>query len=267
MELRDYFQLLLRRWLVIAVTVVVGIAIAFSATDRTARYESSATLLVSPERFSLETEGANVSFDRIAVIDRLLLTYSQMIRSNRVGVGAAALLSIDRAPAAIVGAVQAAPVTGTQLLRVTATDTSPATARDIANAVARAFIGAVESTEPDAEEEAGGDIPGGVPVSIFEAASVPSKPLSTGLLGNVMLGALFGFLVAAGACIAVDALDVTFRSVRDAEHRLGVPVLATIPTLRNPQQHLARVRAELRQAARPHPQPPSTPSEAETVDA
>ena len=80
MELRDYVQLLLRRWVVIVVSVIVGVAIAFSATDRTSRYETSALLLVSPDRFSLETEGANVSFDRIAVIDRLLLTYSRMIQ-------------------------------------------------------------------------------------------------------------------------------------------------------------------------------------------
>lgn len=267
MELRDYLQLLVRRWLVITVTVIVGAGIAFSATDRTARYETSALLLVSPERFSLETEGANVSFDRIAVIDRLLLTYSRMINSNRVGVGASELLELDRSPESIVAAVEAAPVTGTQLLRITAADTSPATARDVANAVAQAFIDAVESTEVDAEEETGGAIPGGVPVSIFEAATVPAEPLSTGLLGNLLLGAVFGFLVAAGTCIAVDAFDVTVRSAYDAERRLGVPVLGTIPTLRNPQQLLARTRAEMRRAARAPADPVEAGSTPGRIDA
>lgn len=249
MDLRDYLQLLLRRRIVLVVAVVVGVAIAYSATDRTSRYETSATLLVSPERFSLETEGSNISFDRIAVIDRLLFTYSRMIKSDRVGIGAAELLNLERSPQSIIGSVSAEVVNGTQLLRITGTDTNPATARDITNAVAQSFIDAVNSPS-DTPTEEGGNIPGGVPVSIFEAAAVPSQPLSTGLLGNVLLGAVFGLLVAAGVCIAVDALDVTVRSVHDAEHRLGVPVLGTVPVLRNPSQLLNRTRAEMRQAAR-----------------
>jgi succinoglycan biosynthesis transport protein ExoP len=232
MELREYFRLLLRRWPVLVLTMVVGAGIAYVATDRTPRYEASALILVSPERFMLETEGANVSFDRIAVIDRLLLSYSAMIKSSTISTAAAAQLDVDRSPKSVIGAVSADVVTGTQLLSVSATAEDPAAARDIANAVADAFVDAVDTTSSTGD----GRIPGGVPVSVFERAGFPAEPLSTGLLANLVLGSLFGLLVGAGACIAVDAFDVTARSVEDAERRLGIPVLGAIPDLGNPRE-------------------------------
>jgi hypothetical protein len=87
-----------------------------------------------------------------------------------------------------------------------------------------------------------------VPVTVFEPARVPAAPLQTGLIGNLLLGGVFGLIVAAGICIAVDALDVTVRSVRDTERKLGLPVVGTIPVLRNPQRLLAQTQAELRRA-------------------
>jgi capsular polysaccharide biosynthesis protein len=232
MELREYFRLLLRRWPVLLVSVLVGAGIAYIATDRTPRYESAALILVSPERFQLETEGANVSFDRIAVIDRLLLSYAVMIKSSTISTEAAAHLDAERSPESVIGAVEADVITGTQLLSVSATAKEPDAARDIANAVADAFVDSVNTTS----DTGSGVIPGGVPVTVFERASFPSEPLSTGLLSNLLLGGLFGLLVGAGLCIAVDALDVTARSVEDAERRLGVPVLGAVPDLGNPRE-------------------------------
>jgi capsular polysaccharide biosynthesis protein len=132
----------------------------------------------------------------------------------------------------VTGAVSAEVVTGTQLLSVSATAREPDKARDITNAVADAFVEAVNTTS----DTGNGPIPGGVPVSVFERASSPASPLSTGLLKNLLLGSLFGLLVASGICIAVDALDVTARSVEDAERRLGIPVLGSIPDLGNPRE-------------------------------
>jgi capsular polysaccharide biosynthesis protein len=232
MELREYFRLLLRRWPVLLLTVVIGAGIAYIATDRAPRYEAKALVLVSPERFQLETEGANISFDRIAVIDRLLLSYSEMIKSTTISTEAAARLEANRSPQSVLGAVEADVITGTQLLSVRATASEPEAARDITNAVADAFVDAVNTTS----DTGNGSIPGGVPVSVFERAGFPAKPLSTGLLSNLLLGSLFGLLVAAGACIAVDAFDVTVRSADDAERRLGVPVLGAVPDLGDPRE-------------------------------
>ena len=232
MELREYFRLLLRRWPVLLLSVVVGASIAYVATDRTPQYRTEAVILVSPREFQLETEGANISLDRIAVIDRLLLSYAEMIKSTTISTEAAARLAAERSPESVGGAVTADVIQGTQLLRVGATAEDPAAARDMANAVADAFVDVVNTTS----DTGTGSIPGGVPVSVFERAPFPAAPLSTGLLSNLLLGGLFGLLVGAGLCIAVDALDVTARSVEDAERRLGVPVLGSIPDLGNPRE-------------------------------
>lgn len=260
MELRDYFDLLRRRWLVLVVTALVGMALAFSATNRTARYEASAVVLVGPQRIDFDTtdpRDSNLSLDRIVVIDRLLLTYSTMVRSRTVAAGAVEKLGVDRSPESVIGAVEAEVVTGTQLLRITATDIDPGTARDLANAMAESFVDEVRAVEQPVDDETTGVLPAGVPVAIFEPADIPVTPRPTGLLGNLVLGAVFGFLAAAAASIAVDALDVTFRSAQDAERRLGVPVLGAVPVLRHPGQLVAWSRAEARLAARTQPQEPA----------
>lgn len=263
MELRGYFQLLLRRWPVLLVTMLVAVAVAYVATDRAAKYESSALLLVSPARFDLQTEGANVSLDRITVIDRLLLTYSKMIQSDTVASGAAARLNIDRSTSAIIAATKAFPVPQTQLLEVTVTDPDPTIARDLTNAVSQTFIDAANAA-PNSNTT--GVIPGGVPVTIFEGAHLPLVPLQSRLVSNLVLGALFGLLLAAGAVIAADAFDLTVRSVRDTERRLGLPVVGTIPPVRNARQ-LGRVRAGPREDDRGRaaealpPQDPGAPTE------
>lgn len=238
MDLRGYFQLLLRRWPVILLTAIVGMGISYVSTDRTAKYETSALLLVSPERFSFGAQSANVSFDQISVIDRLLVTYARMIQSDTVASGASDRLPVDRSSAAIIAATRAEIVPATQLLRVVAGDTDPTVARDLANAVSSSFVDAVNATRTGNET---GLIPGGVPVTIFERARLPAAPLPTRLVSNIILGGIFGLLIAAGACIAADSFDVTVRSVRDTERKLGVPVVGTIPGMRNPLL-LARAR-------------------------
>jgi len=258
MELRGYFQLLLRRWPVLLVTMLVAMGIAYTTTDRTARYESSSMLLVSPERFDLQSDNGNISFDRIAVIDRLLLTYSRMIQSDTVAGDAAHRVNNERAPGAIIGETRAVVVPQTQLLQVVVTDTDPTAARDISNAVAQSFLGAVNKAP---QANATGVIPGGVPVSIFEEARLPVAPLGTRLLSNLILGAIFGLLIAAGACIAADAFDLSPRSVRDTERRLGVPVVGAIPSMRLPK-NLAPPLTEAAWTPDARQTPPSRPPEA-----
>lgn len=237
MDLRGYFQLLLRRWPVLLVTMVVGVSIAYVTTDRSPHYEASSTLLVSPDRFNVQQSGANISFDGISVIDRLLVTYSRMIKSVTVANGAADLLNNDLSAASISAATRAEILPQTQLLRVVANASDPTVARDLSNAVAQSFVNAV-NTPPTAKDTS--SIPGGVPVTVFERATLPGAPLGNRLMSNVLLGAIFGLLVAAGACIAADAFDVTIRSVRDAERRLGIPVLGTIPPMRQAQVQRSR---------------------------
>lgn len=230
MDLRGYFQLLLRRWPVLLVTMIVGVSIGYVTTDRSSHYEASSTLLVSPDRFNVQQSGANISFDGISVIDRLLVTYSRMLTSATVANGAADLLNNDLSAASISASTRAEILPQTQLLRVVANASDPTVARDLSNAVAQSFVNAV-NTPPSAKDAA--SIPGGVPVTVFERASLPAAPLGNRLVSNLVLGAVFGLLVAAGACIAADAFDVTVRSVRDAERRLGIPVLGTIPPMRS----------------------------------
>ncbi len=68
---------------------------------------------------------------------------------------------------------------------------------------------------------------------MFEHATLPTTPRPTDLTNNMLIGALFGFLAAAGLITLLEYLDITLKSVEDAERSLGLPVLGGIPVVDN----------------------------------
>ena len=57
-------------------------------------------------------------------------------------------------------------------------------------------------------------------------------PEPTALTFNLAVAALIGLVVGIGLVVLLDYVDVTIRGIEDAERRLELPVLGSIPDLR-----------------------------------
>jgi len=68
-----------------------------------------------------------------------------------------------------------------------------------------------------------------VNVSVAEEATVPAVPSSPNWPLNLVLGFLLACFVSLGLGFGLDYLDRSFRSPREVEVFLGVPVLASLP--------------------------------------
>jgi capsular polysaccharide biosynthesis protein len=156
-----------------------------------------------------------------------------MIDSRPVAEEALNRSGVPRAAGAVVAQTSVRNEAGTQLLEVRVTDTSPSVARDLANAVAHAFVDKVQQYEPGAPASVG-DVPT-LPAYVFQEAGLPVVPEPTALNRNLFIAAVFGFLAASGVVLLLDYLDVTVKSAGDAEARLELPVLGTIPLVRDLQ--------------------------------
>jgi capsular exopolysaccharide synthesis family protein len=69
----------------------------------------------------------------------------------------------------------------------------------------------------------------GSAVQVVDAAKVPGSPAKHRARRTVILGAVLGLLVGAGAALFSEQLDATVRSAGEVEEVLGAPVLGAIP--------------------------------------
>lgn len=254
MELRRYLRVLRRHSLLLVVAAVVAVGVAYTTTSRVARYTTTATLYVGSRSVDLDTaQGqADVSLNRIQALSGFMLTFSTMIDSRPVAVAALQQAGVSRSPESLVAGLVAAPVTGTQLLTISVTDFDPVMAATLANATAEAFVALVTQLEsataaPTAD---GAAIPTGIPIAVFERASIPGQPLPIGLLNRMVVFALLGVLLTAAAVFAVEYLDVTLHNAEDTERRLGMPVLGVVPLLRDDPARMLVAAVEQRAAPR-----------------
>lgn len=232
MELRYYLEILRRRWVFIAVTVVAALAAAWLITPRTPLYTAESRVYVGARQFDLEANSRDLSLERISAIDRLLVTFSAMIDSRVMADAAREALALEVPAEFIVDQTSVAPVTGTQLLAIKVTDEDPALARDLADQLADSFVENIVELEGGAvtdDESESGTLPSGLPANVFETAELPTAPNPTNLIRNLLLAAVFGLLAAAGTILLIEYLDITVKSGEDVEHRMELPVLGVIP--------------------------------------
>jgi capsular polysaccharide biosynthesis protein len=230
-ELHRYLVLLRSRLPVLILTIVVGLVLVWVATPRQAKYRATSTIYVGSRVVDLKNP-TDVQYGQIATLDRFIETFARMIDSEATAAPAVGSLRVGRSVASVVAATTARQIENTQLLAVDVVDADPAVAQRLANALAEAFIGQVQDLEgggPAGE----GTVPS-LPAYVFERARLPTAPEPTTLASNLVIGAFVGLVGGIGLVVLLDYLDVTLRGIEDAEHRLELPVLGTIPAGASP---------------------------------
>lgn len=219
MELRRYLAVLRNRLVFILVTVAVALAAAYAVTPRQTIYTAKSTLFIGSKQVDRAVGSDELSNDFLTALDRIALTYAVMIDTAPIAGRALQITGAQRSAAAVVGATQTEPEPATQLLYIRVSDPDPAVAQTLANGLADGFLGAVDDLEAP-----------GLPVSIFERATLPTVPKPSPLLRNLLQAGLFGLISAIGVVFLLDYLDLTIRDADDVERRLELPVLGVVPT-------------------------------------
>ena len=107
--------------------------------------------------------------------------------------------------------------TDTRIISISVTDTMPTRAQDIANAVR---VAASEHIYNVMDIEA---------VNIVDYANLPEGAKSPNTKKSIVLGFMFGFILAAGIVILIRIMDDTIKTSDDVERYLGLSVLGSIP--------------------------------------
>ncbi|MHB1784798.1 MAG: tyrosine-protein kinase domain-containing protein [Acidimicrobiales bacterium] len=239
MELRRYLGILRQRVALIVASVVVALIVGWLNTSQTSIYSAKATIYLGPRAFTFQNGLQDIQ--SIQTTQGIIFTYARMITSPTIVAKAVAATGAARDVGTAQAETSASVEPGTQLLDVTVSDPNPAVAQILSNGIADAFVHELESLVPPA---ATGSVPQ-IPGFVFQTASLPSVPLSTGLTKSLVLAGLLGLAAAIGLAFVLEYLDITVKNPTDAEHQLEMPVLGIIPLVnRTPQDQRFIIRAK-----------------------
>ena len=141
MELRRYLGILRRRIVLIVITVVAAVGAAWIGTPQNSPYTATATLYIGARQL-LNPNGSLIN-DYLTGIQRITLTYSEMIKSDPIAEDALKRTGLQRSTDNLVNATNAKPELNTQLLHISVSDPNPAVAQQLANAVAESVRGGI----------------------------------------------------------------------------------------------------------------------------
>jgi capsular polysaccharide biosynthesis protein len=218
MRLEDYWQLVRRRWRVVAIGAVVGAFLGALVPQLIpTKYQATMKLIVQApyaSRNPTEAYDANLLTTELASAYAGLLTDGSMAEQ----------VIAERGPRLPAGELQsmidAKAVAGTNLINVTVTDTSAERAKLVADSLEPAFqrrLAQLDSTSNRAYTPT---------VRLVEPATLPRTPVTPQAPRTALFGGILGALLAFGGVIVRQRTD---KTIKDAEE---VAALAELPTVR-----------------------------------
>ncbi|WP_162795102.1 polysaccharide biosynthesis tyrosine autokinase [Nonomuraea lactucae] len=231
MDLLYYVRLARRNWLLILLSLVIGVTGAVTVTVNTPpKYVAATSMLVSGH----DREGSlSTAYQAGMLSAQRVQSYATLLSSRRVVSQIAAPEDIRRVQSSITAEV----VPGTVLLRAAVTDTDPVRAAQLANTLGARFtelIDQIERPTPRSHST--------IKITVVDEAEVPTVPVSPRPLFNLMFGVLIALLVALATLVLRDRLDTTVKSTHALQEMSKSSTLGIIGYERDARRHPLIVR-------------------------
>lgn len=221
MDLRDYWYLLRRGWMVVLVATLACLVVGVTLTVLSERtYESRAKLFVS----NIEEDPTQAYRGGLFASMRVM-SYADLVTSQELAQRVVEQLDLDPSEVeSVVELVEAEVLPGTVNLEITASGPSPQEAQRLAQAYADQLPLLIDELETT---------PGGgealLKATVVNDATLPAQPVSPDPVRNVALALSLGLLIGAGVVVARDLVNSRVRTARHASETTGAPVLAGLP--------------------------------------
>ncbi|MBB5832762.1 polysaccharide biosynthesis tyrosine autokinase [Brachybacterium aquaticum] len=231
MTIEDFLRMMLRNALVLLVLTIVGAVAGLGLSfTRSPVYAASALGYVSANT-STDESGSPVaqSGGNMELQYSKAQSYLPLFRTRAVGERVVEDLGLQQSPDSIAGSLQATVDPNAPIITVTAYAGSAEDASAIANS-------AVEATAAEALElETGADGRGTPSVQLvpYQTALVPGGPASPDRSRFLLAGAALGLLLGLGLGWLRSRNDSRLRTPEDITALVGVPVLGSLPDVKD----------------------------------
>lgn len=222
MEEIDLKEIFLMFWkkkveiiLIIAIFAIIGYI--YTTTFTTPMYTSSTTLVLAGTNDETAGEGSSITTTDLTLNSKLVSTYSQLVKSNKVVRQVISNLGINISEEDLRNNISVSSVSDTELIKITVKTDNPQYSADIANETAKVFTSEVA------------EIYNINNVHVVDVAEESTTPSNINHKKDIIMSAIIGLIIAFVYVIIAGMLDTTVKTEEEIERLVNLPVLASIP--------------------------------------
>lgn len=206
---------------IVLIFLIIGTVYTFLFV--TPKYKSYTSLVLARSESTKEneTDTSTITQTDITLNQKLVSTYSELVKSKNVLREVIKNLNINESEENLKDNITVSAVKDTELIQITVTNYYPDRASDIANEIAKVFTKKV------------GEIYNINNVYIVDEAERANTPYNINHIKDIAIFIAIGLIVSVGYVLISNLLDTTVKSAEDIEKELGVVVLASIPLLKD----------------------------------
>ena len=213
-ELLNYY--LKKIWIIILVTLLtVLLGVFYIERIQVPLYHGTTTIILVQK--TEENQSANATQNELNLNEKLVTTYSQIIKSRRVLEQVINSLELNTKTEELANKITVTSVNETPIIKVTVSDESAEKAVSIANELADVFKN--EITKIYNLEN----------ISVIDNAIIEEKPYNVNVTKQLAIYGIAGFILSCGAIFVVYYFDNTIKNKKEIETKLNIPVLSEIP--------------------------------------
>ena len=206
---------------IVLIFLIIGTVYTFLFV--TPKYKSYTSLVLARSESTKEneTDTSTITQTDITLNQKLVSTYSELVKSKNVLREVIKNLNINESEENLKDNITVSAVKDTELIQITVTNYYPDRASDIANEIAKVFTKKV------------GEIYNINNVYIVDEAERANTPYNINNIKDIAIFIAIGLIVSVGYVLISNLLDTTVKSAEDIEKELGVVALASIPLLKD----------------------------------
>lgn len=219
-SLRDLYYILRKRaWLIIILPIIaVVISWGVSTFVIEPEYETFTTLMVGKPKDYLNEN--KLEYNELILNQKLVSTYGEIVKSRLVTDRVIKDLNLGISYESFRSKVNVNLVKDTEIIKLQVVDTDPALAAKIANKTAQVFMSEVK-TIMNIEN-----------VQVIDLAQTPIRPVRPRVLLNIAIAGVLGLMISVFIAFLIEFMDNSIKTPEDVENYLGIPVLGTIPVIK-----------------------------------
>ena len=178
-------------------------------------YHGTTTIILVQK--SEDNQSANATQNELNLNEKLVTTYSQIIKSRRVLEQVINSLELNTKTEQLANKITVTSVSETPIIKVTVSDEDSEQAVEIANEIANVFkseISKIYNLEN---------------ISIIDKAIPEEKPYNINIAKQMIIYGIAGLIVSCGIIFIIYYFDNTIKNKKEIESKLNLAVLSEIP--------------------------------------
>lgn len=217
LDLKELLKYYIRKLPIILIITAIFTILGYIYTEyiQVPMYKGTTTIILVEE--NNDTSNQDITKDTITINEKLVTTYSKIIKSRRVLDQVKEELKLKRSISDLAAQISVSSIEETSIIEIIVTDTNNELATKIANKIAEIFK--KEITEIYNLEN----------ISIIDKAIIEKKPYNVNEVKQIIIFTLGGILLSCIIIFIIYYFDNSIKNKKEIEEKLNIPVLGEIP--------------------------------------